>query len=196
MSQGGRALVSSSGGWPHLSFVLQGSSKLGSCLEQIYNYYLAPLEDHLPKGIRPARARQWMEQYAQQHAETFSPKEKSKADEIVTNARKRMRPLGCGEDAMLSLKSVEQRACKIVRAMALDVMSTVVPMFAQESFLEDTDEETSSKASDESMKPSCSEEAAQSDTEINEGERRAMVGKEQDAVVSGSLAPLLLLETC
>lgn len=189
MSQGGRESVSSIGGWPHLSFVLQGNSKLGTCLEQVYNYYLAPLEDHLPKDIRPARARQWMEQYSLEYAQLFSPKEKSKADEIVNNMRKRLRPLQSGRNSALASNTVEERACKIIRAMALDVTSTTMPSFAQECFLDETGEDESSNASEESVAHACSEEAAQSDTKLQEGETMAAVEKEHETEVGGLMGP-------
>ncbi|CAD7696786.1 unnamed protein product [Ostreobium quekettii] len=108
MSQGGRGAVSRAGGWSHLSFVLQGNSTLGTCLEQVYNYYLGPLEDRLPSSVRPARARQWMEQHAQHLADHFPAGKRFKVDEIVGNARKRLRALASNKSGKEEEKEEEK----------------------------------------------------------------------------------------
>ncbi|GMH33881.1 hypothetical protein BSKO_01715 [Bryopsis sp. KO-2023] len=60
VSMGGHERVTQAKNWPILGQSLQANSELGECLQQVYMYYLSPLEEITPKPSSPTDALTWL----------------------------------------------------------------------------------------------------------------------------------------
>lgn len=116
-SLGGHATVSLSGRWGSIAQRLQGNSDLGECIQQIYMYYLSPLEDCMPQSNPVIKAQSWMERWVKkQHAlrTTFMPF----GDEGPGLSCKRMK---------LSEESTVSESYNFLQSMARDPLGISVP---------------------------------------------------------------------